>query len=109
MSRQRRKGTATETAVVRYLQANGWPHAERRALHGAADKGDIAGLPIAIEVKAVTRPAYQAWLREAETEAANAGTPTGVVVHRPHGTSIDKPEQFIVAMRLADLIRLLNP
>lgn len=45
-------GTAAETAVVRWLNANGWPHAERRALHGAYDRGDITGTPgICWEVK----------------------------------------------------------
>lgn len=38
-------GTAAETAVVRYLAAHGFPAAERRALHGATDLGDITGTP----------------------------------------------------------------
>ena len=38
-------GTAAETAVVRYLAAHGFPNAERRALHGATDLGDITGTP----------------------------------------------------------------
>ena len=36
-------GTQWETDVVRYLQAHGAPLAERRALSGPVDKGDIAG------------------------------------------------------------------
>lgn len=36
MSRPRDIGTRAETAVVAWLQAHGWPGAERRALHGSA-------------------------------------------------------------------------
>jgi hypothetical protein len=43
MSRNKGKGTAFETLIVRYLQSKGWTHAERRVLQGQADKGDITG------------------------------------------------------------------
>lgn len=109
MSAARRKGTAAETAVAAYLQANGFPAAERRALHGANDKGDITGIPgIAVEVKAVARPAYQQWLREAAAEAGNAGVPLGVVVHKPVGVGLARPGDFIAAMRLADFVSLIR-
>ncbi len=42
MSKSKQKGTAAETAVVKYLKANGFPKAERRALQGNLDKGDIS-------------------------------------------------------------------
>lgn len=35
------KGTKCETDTVRYLRANGFPLAERRALSGSMDRGDI--------------------------------------------------------------------
>lgn len=109
MSRARRIGTAAESAVVAYLQSNGFPYAERRALAGAHDRGDIAGLPgIAVEVKAVARPAYQEWLREAGREAANAGVPLGVVVHKPAGVGLGRPQEWIVAMRLAHFVSLIR-
>src|SRR5690606_4660297 len=38
-------GTRAETAVVRYRRDHGWPHAERRALRGNQDAGDITGTP----------------------------------------------------------------
>lgn len=67
------KGTAAETAVVRYLQ-NWWPTAERRALSGALDKGDVAGIArLVVEVKAAERPMLAAWQRETLTEMKNAG------------------------------------
>ena len=109
MSRARAKGTAAETAVARYLKANGFPHAERRALHGAADRGDILGVPgIAIEVKAVAAPSYQAWLAEAAAEAGNAGVPLGIVVHKPRGVGLDRPGDFTVIMRLAAFAELIR-
>jgi hypothetical protein len=45
MNKSKIKGTAYETAVVRHLNDNGFPYAERRALAGNLDKGDIAGIP----------------------------------------------------------------
>jgi hypothetical protein len=95
MSAAKRKGTAAETAVVRFLQANGWPQAERRALAGAADRGDVAGLPVVVEVKNAARMELAAWLDEAVKEAGQRspyygqvppsdGT-AGVVWHKRRG------------------------
>ena len=39
-----RKGTGFEVAVVDYLKAHGFPHAERRAQRGVNDAGDISGV-----------------------------------------------------------------
>ena len=83
-------GTAAETAVVRYLQANGWPGAERRALRGTSDVGDITGTPgVAWEVKSRNRPVtdkqVDAWLRETFSEAANAHADVGILVIRRPG------------------------
>ncbi len=80
-------GTAGETAVVKYLQSSGFPHAERRALHGNTDMGDITGTPgLVWEVKAgeaaMTASDNQvcAWLRETATECDNAGAEMGTLV-----------------------------
>ncbi len=77
-------GTAAETAVVRYLQANGFPHAERRALRGELDAGDITGCPgICIEVKGgeAARSASDgdvaAWMKEVRAETLNADAEIG--------------------------------
>lgn len=85
MSKSRSTGTAAETAVVRYLQ-NWWPAAERRALSGNKDKGDVAGIPgVVIEVKAAATQLLAAWRRETWTEMRNAGATTCVlVVKRPY-------------------------
>jgi hypothetical protein len=74
------KGTAAETAVVRFLQANGYPHAERRALAGAQDRGDVAGIPgVTIEVKAAKRFELAAWIEETLKESGREASPTQVV------------------------------
>jgi len=70
VSASKAKGTAAETAVVRFLQANGYPHCERRALAGAQDRGDVAGIPgLVIEVKDCKRMELAQWVDEAGIEA----------------------------------------
>lgn len=81
MNRSKARGTAFETAVVRYLQEHGFPYAERRALAGNSDRGDIAGVPgVAIECKAVQRIELAQFVDEAQRERANAGAALGVTV-----------------------------
>jgi hypothetical protein len=88
MSKSRAKGTKAETAIVNYLRANGFPHAERRALAGSADKGDIAGVPgVVIEAKDCVRAELAAWADEAAQEAVNAGAPVGAVWFKRRGTT----------------------
>lgn len=72
MTKSKAKGTQAETAVVRYLQG-WWPDAERRALSGNKDKGDIAGIPRTVgEVKAAVKIELPKWQRETLTEMQNA-------------------------------------
>lgn len=80
-------GTAGETAVVRALRELGFPYAERRALAGARDLGDITGTPgIVWEVKAgnaaktASDGQVAKWLDETERERINAGAQYGVLV-----------------------------
>lgn len=85
MSKARAKGTAAEREVVRYLQ-NWWPAAERRALSGNKDKGDVAGIPgVVVEVKAASTLQLAAWKRETLIEQENAGAEVALlVVKRPY-------------------------
>lgn len=92
MTRSRDIGTVAETAVVAYLRTHGWPNAERRALAGAHDLGDVTGTPgLVWEIKA-GRAAEAAsdgligdWLEETETERRNAGADLGVLVTKRAG------------------------
>lgn len=87
-------GTPAETAVVKFLIAHGWPHAERRILSGAHDKGDVTGTPgLCWEVKAGKAAEFAsdgqiaAWLVETETERVNAKAAIGILVTKRKGIS----------------------
>lgn len=87
MSKAKQKGTAAETAVVKHLRDNGFPYAERRALHGTNDKGDITGLgPVVIEVKDHKTIALAQFMSELIQEVGNAHAQTGVVIAKKRGT-----------------------
>lgn len=80
MNAAKRKGTAWESAVVAFLREHGWPHAERRALSGARDRGDVAGLPgVVIEAKAAKALDLAGWAAEAEVERVNDGADLAAV------------------------------
>lgn len=107
MSRSRDIGTATATAVVKYLRTHGWPHAERRALTGAQDQGDITGTPgICWEVKG-GKTAEQAgdgliadWLDETETERRHAGADIGILITKRKGYSAIRAASWIAHLDL---------
>jgi hypothetical protein len=78
-NRSKNIGTAGETAVVKYLRRTGFPEAERRALAGQQDKGDILVCPgIIAEVKAgyaaekASDHQLRLWVQETERERVNA-------------------------------------
>ncbi|WP_238434486.1 hypothetical protein [Micromonospora tarensis] len=86
-TRPRDIGTRAESAVVRYIQPNGFPHAERRSLRGALDAGDITGTPgICWEVKGgdAARTAsdlmISRWMGELAAEVTNAKADVGLLV-----------------------------
>lgn len=103
----RQAGTAWETAIVKALIANGWPHAERRRLSGARDRGDIAGVPgICIEAKNTTQLAVAAAVDEANVEALNANVPVGVAWFKRKGKT--SPLDGYVLMSGDTFLRLLQ-
>ena len=108
MSAARRKGTAAETAIVRVLQANGFPDAERRALHGQLDKGDVLlpGMGVVIEVKNCVTLKLAEWVAEARQEAINAQAVVYAVWHKRKGTT--DPLEWYVTMPGAMFVRLLE-
>lgn len=106
----KQKGTAAETAVVKYLKANGFPKAERRALQGSLDKGDISGVQdVVFEVKDHKTMSLSAWVKELEVEVDNANAVTGAVVHKKRGT-LDVGEWYATMpfYMFLDLIRELD-
>lgn len=106
MSRERAKGTAAETAVVRWLAAHGFPHAERRALHGTNDKGDITGCgPLVFEVKNHKAHDLAGWMKELAAEVHNADADLGAVIAKRRGTT--NPGDWYAILTLEDLAALL--
>lgn len=107
MNRSKVKGTSWETAIVRYLVEQGWPHVERRTLAGVHDRGDIAGIPgVAIEAKNCKTMTLGAWIDEAETERTNAHADIGVVWHHRRGKS--SPADGFVTMSGSMFVALLR-
>ena len=88
MSKAKQKGTAAETAVVKYLKEKGYKNCERRSLSGIHDRGDIAGInSVVIEVKNHARMELSQWVSELLTEIKNDKAKTGVVIHKKRGTT----------------------
>lgn len=86
----KQKGTAGETKVVKFLNARG-VFAERKALAGDKDKGDLRavfadGTEVTIEVKSgmqtasPSRSTMDSWLCQAIREGQNSGTPACALV-----------------------------
>ena len=86
-SPQKRKGSAAELAVAKWLRKLGWIHAARSRAGWQDDRGDIEGLPgIVIEVKNEKRIDIPGYLRELEVEMANAQAWTGTVIVKRRGS-----------------------
>ncbi|MEV5629158.1 hypothetical protein [Micromonospora tulbaghiae] len=113
MNKPRQIGTRSETAVVRYLTANGFPHAERRSLRGALDAGDVTGCPgICIEVKGgeaakgASDLTIAAWMQELAAEVVNARADVGLLVVQRRGVGPGNAGRwwaYMPAWQLADL------
>ena len=99
------KGTAWESAVVEYLRTHGFPWAERRALSGSADKGDVSGIPgVVIEAKACREITLASFMDEVAIETGNAGASVGVAVVKRRNRSV---ADGYAVMTLETLARLL--
>lgn len=112
-NRPKARGTAAETAVVRYARTHGYPWAERLALQGAADCGDISLIPgraAIIEVKSYAGapsagqpgPALLAeWMAQTAAERDNAGADLALLVVRRKGTT--DPGRWFAYATVGDL------
>lgn len=91
------KGTAAETALLRYAHQNGFPHADRQPLRGNRDQGDLALCPgVVVEVKnhsgmpALGQPSAAVlaqWMNQTEVERTNARAAIGLLVVKRKGTT----------------------
>lgn len=108
MSRSRSKGTAAETATVKALWRHGFPYAERRALAGAEDRGDISGTPgLCWEVKDAKTWKVAEWMRETETERVNSKADYGILVVKVPGVGAANADRWLTVMDSLSAERLL--
>lgn len=108
-NRSKARGTAFETDLIRYLQSHGFPEAERRALAGVLDKGDVAGVPgVVIECKNHREMDLAGWMDEAQREAINAGVYRYVVVHKRRQKGIKDCYASMPVWLLVDLLRRVS-
>ena len=109
-SSQKRKGSAAELAVAKWLRKLGWIHAERSRAGWTDDRGDIDGMPgVCIEVKNEKRIDLPGYLRELEVEMANAMAWTGaVIVKRRGSTNVDDWYAVMPAKVWAELLLMLD-
>lgn len=109
VNKPKRKGTAAESAVVSFLRDRGFPHAERLALQGGKDRGDITGIPgIVLEVKAVQEYAFNSWLAEAMVERDNAMADFGIVIAKPRLVGTTRTGEWYAIMYAIDYVQLLH-
>lgn len=114
MNRSKQIGTAAETAVVRYLQANGFPNAKRIALAGAKDEGDVDFDPgtyfLFAEVKGgeaaqnASQGQIEKWMREVLRERDNGGYAYGVLITKVKGYGDKRVENWKVHADLSTLV-----
>ena len=114
VNRSKNIGTAVETAVVRHLQNDGWPHAERRQLRGREDAGDITGTPgIAWECKGgeaaknASDGQVLVWLAETQTERIHARADIGVLVLARRGIGPQNAGRWWAVLQSRDVALLL--
>lgn len=109
MSKSKQKGTAAETAVVNYLRDNGFPTAERRALAGNNDLGDIlTGPGLAWEVKNHGVYKFPEWIAETADERDNADADYGVLVVKPRGVGTTRTGDWWCVLPLEQMAQLLR-
>lgn len=101
-TKSKARGTATERMAVRHLQAT-WPEAERRALAGKFDKGDIVNVPFTtIEVKGERANRLPEWKFETLTEQRNNGDPFCLLISRRDYQPVGKWDAWMPASQLSD-------
>jgi hypothetical protein len=95
--------------LVRYLQANGFPLVERRALAGILDKGDVMGVPgCVVEVKSGARLCLPEWLRETEKERVNAAARLGILVVKLRGMGEAKVGDWPAILPVGQLVEMIR-
>lgn len=108
----RAAGTTFERSIADHLAANVDDRIDRAPKAGAKDKGDLANvrtahdLKLAVECKDTARLELGTFINEAETERINLGAIAGVAVHKRRG--VGAPGKQYVTTTVDDLIALLT-
>lgn len=112
MSKSKQKGTAYEREVLMFLRKHG-VNAERVALHGSRDEGDLRviarGMRIVIECKDVrdAGPALiERWRDETDVERGNADADAAILVRHLPGNGQARRGADECQMTLRDLWRI---
>lgn len=116
VNRPKNIGTAGESAVVHYLRAHGFAGAERRALAGSADLGDITGCgPVVFEVKAgkaaqnagaAQTKLIDEWMAQTLCETQNARADYGLLVCKRAGVGAANAGLWWCFLRYDDFLAL---
>lgn len=100
------RGTRFETQVVDYLRAHGFPYAERRALRGTKDCGDITGLiGWVLELKNHRQLDLGGWATEATKEAVNDGGSRWAVIHKRRMKPVSEAYVTLPLRTFVELVR----
>jgi hypothetical protein len=106
MNPSKQKGTAFERGVVEFLQANGFPLAERRVTRGSKDAGDVAGIPAwVLELKATRLINLAGAIDEARVEAKNAGVQKFAAIVKRRGKNISEAYFVLPLSAAVELLR----
>jgi Holliday junction resolvase len=109
VSKAKAKGTSAESALVKYLVEQGYPNAERRALSGSNDMGDVSGcIGLVWEVKNHKTYSIPAWLDETQVEAKNANADFGILAIKPNKVGLGNVENWWAIMTIKDVVNLLR-
>lgn len=101
MGSNKDKGTRAETAVVRLARESGFPYAERRALTGGKDRGDITGIPgVVIQVKDVEKPSVGKWQEDTLEQKANDDADTCILVVKKKFKNVRQWDAYIPLYQL---------
>lgn len=102
VNKSKARGTAWETAVVRFLQANGFLKARRKVQTGSLDEADVAvddGNVFCAELKDCARISLSEFIDEAVAEAKNAHSKWGLVIIKRRNRGVG---EAYATMRLSD-------
>lgn len=115
MSRSKQIGTSAENHVVDYIATRGFAGAERRALFGVNDRGDITGTPgICWQVKGgkmaetASDNRIREWMDELDAQIANSGSDFGVLIRKRSGYGAKRVGQWYAHMRMGTMYDLMH-